>query len=213
MKKASVFFMSATALFVASCSSSEEAADENGNEEKVEAVTYKLDAANTTLTWHGEMSPEYGHDGTINVTEGSVTMMGDALESGSFTVDMNSIAVTDEGMDDMKKGYLAAHLMGTAPDEDHPQNMFWNTPDFPAATVTLTSYEDGQLGMTLNIIGKEVKSTVPAKIKTEGDKAMIMGDFSISFADMGIPGFMADPETGEGINPNVEFSLNAVLTK
>jgi len=213
MKKASAFFLAATALFVASCSSNDKASDENETDEKVEAVTYKLDEASTTLTWHGEISPEYGHDGTIKVTEGAVTTMGNALESGSFTIDMNSIAVTDKNMDDVKKGNLADHLMGTAPDEYNPQNKFWNTPDFPVANVALTSYEDGQLGMTLSVIGKEVKSTVPAKIKTEGDKAMIMGSFSLNFADLGVPGFMADPETGEGINPNVEFSLNAVLTK
>ncbi len=211
MKKASVFFLAATALFVASCSSNEESTDENGTDE-VKAITYTLDASNSTLGWHGEMGPDYGHNGTVAISKGSVTMLGDALESGSFTIDMNSITVTDEGMDDVKKGYLAAHLMGTAPDEDHPQNMFWNTPDFPSATVTLNSYENGQLEMTLNVIGKDVKTTVPATIKVEGDKAMITGDFSISFADMGIPGFMADPETGEGISPNVEFSLNAVLT-
>ncbi|MCR9172426.1 MAG: YceI family protein [bacterium] len=211
MKKASVFFLAATALFVASCSS-EETTDENGTEEKVEAVTYTLDPAATTLKWHGEMSPEYGHDGTVQVTEGSITMMGDALESGSFKIDMNSIKVTDEGMDDEKKGYLAAHLKGTAPDEDHPQNMFWNTPDFPMAMVTLNSYDNGQLSMTLNVIGKDVETTVPATIKQDGDKVMIMGDFPISFADMGIPGFMV-PESGDGINPSVEFSLNAVLTK
>lgn len=213
MKKANVLFLAATALFVASCSSSEETTDENGTDEKVESVVYNLDAASSTLTWHGQMSPEYGHDGTINITEGSVNMMGDALESGSFTIDMNSIVVTDEGMDDMKKGYLGAHLMGTAPDEDHPQNMFWNTPDFPSAKVTLNSYAEGQLEMTLNVIGKEVKKTIPATIKMDGDKAMIMGDFSLNFADLGIPGFMADPETGEGISPSVDFSLNAVLAK
>ncbi len=213
MKKASVLFLAATALFVASCSSSDEPTDENGADEKVESAVYTLDPASTTLTWHGEMSPEYGHDGTVTITEGSVNMMGDALESGSFSVDMNSITVTDEGMDDEKKGYLAAHLMGTAPDEDHPQNMFWNTPDFPAATVTLNGYVDGQLDMTLNVIGKEVNKTVPATVKVDGDKAMIMGDFSIDFSDLGIPGFMADPETGEGISPTVDFSLNAVLNK
>ncbi|GAB5416781.1 MAG: hypothetical protein Crog4KO_22700 [Crocinitomicaceae bacterium] len=213
MKKASVFFLAATALFVASCSSSDETTDDNETNEEVESVTYTLDPSSTTLTWHGEMNPEYGHDGTVKITEGSVMMMGDALESGSFSIDMNSITVTDEGMDAEKKGYLAAHLKGTAPDEDHPQNMFWNTPDFPAAKVTLNGYVDGQLDMTLNVIGKEVRKTVPATIKVDGDKAMIMGDFSIDFSDLGIPGFMADPETGEGINPSVDFSLNAVLSK
>ncbi|XOV66630.1 MAG: YceI family protein [Fluviicola sp.] len=213
MKKASVFFLAATALFVASCSSNEETTEENGTEEKAVETTYNLDAANTSLTWHGEMDETYGHDGTVKVTEGSVVMVGDALKSGSFTIDMNTIVVTDEGMDDMKKGYLAAHLMGTAPDEDHPQEMFWNTPVFPTAKVTLNSYENGQLSMTLNVIGKDVQTTVPASIKMDGDKLMLMGDFPISFADLGIPGFMADPETGEGIDPNVDFSLKAVLTK
>lgn len=214
MKKASVFFLAATALFVASCSSSsEETMDAEGGEEKVEAVAYNLDAANTSLTWHGEMNPEYGHNGTVSVTEGSISMIGNALESGSFTIDMNSIVVTDEALDDEKKGYLAAHLKGTAPDEEHPQNMFWNTPDFPSATVTLHSYVDGQLEMTLNVVGKDVKQTVPAKISMDGDKAMINGDFSLDFSSLGAPGFMADPETGEGISPSVDFSLNAVLTK
>lgn len=213
MKKASVLFLAMAGLFVTACSSTEEETEENGTEEKVEAVVYNLDAANSTLTWHGEMNPEYGHNGTVGISEGSVTMMGDALESGSFTIDMNDIVVTDEGMPEDKKGYLAAHLKGTAPDEDHPQNMFWNTPDFPNATVTLNSYEDGQLSMTLDVIGQKMKATVPATMKTEGDQVMIMGDFTLDFGGMGIPGFMADPETGEGISSEVDFTLNAVLSK
>lgn len=213
MKKASVLFLAATAFFVVSCSSSDDTTDEENGTEEAKEVTYSLDAASSSLTWHGEMGPEYGHNGTVSISEGSVTMMGEALESGSFSIDMNSIAVTDEGMEDDKKGYLAAHLKGTAPDEDHPQNMFWNTPDFPATTVTLNSFEDGQLDMTMNVIGKEVNKTVPATIKMDGDKLMIMGDFSIEFSDMGIPGFMANPETGEGISPKVDFSLNVVLSK
>lgn len=215
MKKASVLFLAATALFVASCTSSDDTTttDEESGKEEVQEVTYSLDAGSASLEWHGEMNPEYGHDGTVAITEGSVTMMGEDLKTGSFKIDMNSITVTDESMEDDKKGYLAAHLKGTAPDEDHPQNMFWDTPNYPAATVTLNSFEDGQLDMTMNVIGKEVNKTVPATIKMDGDKMMIMGDFSIDFSDMGIPGFMTNPDTGEGISPNVDFSLNLTLSK
>jgi len=211
MKKASVLFLAMAGLFVTACSSSEEGTDENGTEEKVEQSVYNLDTENSSLAWKAQMSPDYGHNGTVELSEGSVTMTGDALDAGSFVIDMTSVKVLD--LEGDKKTALEGHLTGTIVDETHPQNMFWNTPVYPTTTVELLSYQEGELELKVKVLDKEMTATVPATIKTDGDKTMISGEFSLNFGDLGIPGFMPNPEDGSQIGPNVDFTLNAVLTK
>lgn len=207
MKKASVLFLAMVAVALTACSNSEEA-EEN---EEVVATTYSLDTENSTIEWKGSMSPEYFHSGTIKATEGSVTMEGDELKSGSFKIDMNSI--DDTSLEDGKSQALEGHLKGTMVDEAHPQNLFFNTPKFPEVTVTLNSFKDGQLNLTMNILGKKLDQTVPATLKADEKGALINGDFAIDFSSMGIPGFQPNPEDGSGINPKVEFKVTLKLTK
>ena len=87
MKRISTLMIASIALVAASCSSTEDATEEVA----VEAVTYTLDAEASSLGWAANMGPEYGHKGTVNVTEGSISMEGESLTSGSFTVDMSTI--------------------------------------------------------------------------------------------------------------------------
>ncbi len=204
MKKIRFLMIATVALTAVSCSTE---ADENEEEkEKVEAVTYTLDASKSTLTWaHAE------HQGTVSISEGSMTMEGKKLSSGSFKIDMNSIASTD--LAEPKATYLAGHLTGTMPDEEHPVNLAFNAPAFPNVGVTLGDYSDGNLELTLDILGQELKKTVPAKISVNENGASIKSSFELDLSSLGIMLLMPDPETGEGISPMVKFELHAALTK
>lgn len=205
MKKAGLFFMAVGALSLAACSSS----TEESEVEAVEAVSYTLDTENSTLGWAASMSPEYGHTGTVNFKSGSITMEGEELTEGSFVVDMTSIKVTDLPED--KGTVLKGHLQGTMVDEEHPQNMFFNTPEYPTVDVKLGDYKDGKLNITLMILGSEVSEVVPVDITADENGATIKGKFSVNFASLNMPG-LAPSEHG-AIGPDFQFDLNAVLKK
>ncbi len=197
--------MAATALFTVSCSSPEKV------EEEVVEINYSLDKENSTIKWMGMMSPEYFHTGTVSLTEGSITMTNGELTSGSFVVDMSTITNTD--LVEEKGNYLEGHLMGTMVDEDHPENMFFQVPKYPTVKVTLGEYKDGMLTTTLDILGQKVTQDVKANITTDDNGAKITGKFKFDFTPLNIPGLQANPDTGEGISPMVEFDINIVLTK
>ena len=110
MKKINLFLFVALGLVAVSCSGT--------SEETVETSKYTLDKKASSLEWAASMSPEYGHKGTVEITEGSIEMEGDVLKSGAFTIDMNTIKSTD--LEEPKASILAGHLKGTETDENHP---------------------------------------------------------------------------------------------
>lgn len=193
--------MAAVGLTAVSCSTPVE--------EVVEPITYTLDAEGSTLSWAASMSPEYGHKGTVSFKEGSITMQGDSLTEGSFVVDMTTIKNTD--LEAEKAAALEGHLMGTMVDEQHPQNLFFNTPDFPSVEVKLGEYKDGKLSTTLIILGSELTQDVAVKLTSDDKGASISGKFSMDFASLKIPG-LAPSENGS-ISPMIEFDLNLKLKK
>ncbi len=209
MKKIATLMIASVALVAASCSSAEEEVSEDTNQE-VEAVTYNLDGGASSLAWAANMGPDYGHEGTVGITEGTLTVKGDDV-SGNFTIDMSTIKSTD--LDEPKATYLSAHLQGTAPDEDHPVDMFFNVPMYPTVGVTVDGYSDGKLMLTLDIVGKELKQDVAAEMTSDENGASIKGDFSLDLTSLGIPGLQPNPEDGSQINPVIDFTLDAVLTK
>lgn len=204
MKKLGIVLFASLAVIATSCSSTETEQD------VVETTTYTLDKEATTLEWAANMGPDYGHKGFVEITEGSLEMEGESLKSGSFTIDMNTIKSTD--LEEPKATYLASHLKGTAPDEQHPVDMFFNTPKFPTVGVTLGEYKNGKLGLTLSILGQELKQDVAVKIKNDEKGASIKGDFAIDFNSLEILGLQPQ-EDGSQINPAIDFKLNVKLKK
>lgn len=204
MKKIGIVLFAAVAVITASCSSTE------AEVEVVETVSYSLDTEASSLEWAANMGPDYGHTGTVEISEGSIEMTGDDLTSGSFIIDMNTIKSTD--LEEPKASYLAAHLMGTAPDEKHPVDLFFNSPKFPTVKVTLGEYKDGKLGLTLDILGKELKQDVAVKLTSNDKGASIKGDFALDMNALEIPGLQPGPD-GSQINPAIDFKLNVVLKK
>jgi hypothetical protein len=207
MKKFGIFFLAAGALSLVACT--EAATEEETVNEEVEAMTYSLDAENSTLAWKGSISADYYHTGTVDFKSGSVTMEDGELTEGSFVVDMTSI--DDTSLEDPKSGYLEGHLTGTVVDEEHPQDMFFNTPDFPTVEVKLGEYKDGNLSTTLMILGSELTQDVPVEISSDENGASIKGKFTMDFSSLGIPGLSGE---GEGaVSPMIDFDLNLTLTK
>jgi hypothetical protein len=211
MKKNAFIAFCAVAFLMASCGAEEstDSSDESGEkqeqEEMVEKeVGYGMDIDKSSLKWKGFEGEDEFHVGTIAFSEGSLVMNGDAVEEGSFTVDMSSIAVTDEGMPEKYKEKLQGHLGA----ED-----VWNIAQFASTTVTLGEYKDGKLNITLNVLGKEVPAAVPVSISVENQVATIQGEFKVDFSSLGVPLFEPQEEEDESISPVIDFSLLAVLAE
>lgn len=71
------------------------------------AGLYKVDHSKSGVTWEGKKVIG-GHNGTINIKEGSANFNGNTITSGSFTIDMSTIKVLD--LEGENKGKLENHL-------------------------------------------------------------------------------------------------------
>ena len=206
------------ALGLTACNSSEEVetneeTQSENVEKKVEVVEYNLVASESKVDWKGswvapgedgEMQEMKNHTGHLNFSDGSVTVEGEDV-SGSFTLDMTTITNEDLGEEDGK-----AKLEGHLKSED-----FFNVSEYAKANVTLKSITDGNANIVLDVMGMKMEETVPVKTKMEGDKMMMMGDFTIDFADLGFKMFTPNPEKPEegSISSKIDFSINIVAEK
>ncbi|MFL1895975.1 YceI family protein [Aquimarina sp. 2-A2] len=143
------------------------AAAEAVKEAPMEAATYTVDTASSTIEWVGS-KPTGEHTGTIAVSDGMIKVNADKIEGGSFTVDMKTITVTDLEGDD--KASLEGHLKGEGEGkEDH----FFNVAQYPTANFEITgiSEKEGKTMIDGNLTIKGVKKNIsfPATTSMEGD--------------------------------------------
>ncbi|MDT0646801.1 YceI family protein [Zunongwangia sp. F260] len=150
-----------------------------------EVVEYKVDTAATVIEWSGS-KPTGTHTGTIKVSDGTFSANDSIVESGSFTIDMVTIDVTDlEGED---KENLEAHLKGTV---EGKEGDFFNILKYPEATFEVTgiSEKDGQKMMEGNLTIKEETKNIsfPVNINRSGDEIEISSEtFTIDRTDWNV---------------------------
>lgn len=201
MKRVNLLLMAATALFAVACGSGEGAETEVA----AEPVVYNVDSEATSLWWKGEENEMHFHTGHVKVTEGSLTMVGDSVTEGKFTVDLKTITVADS-MPQTKIDYLISHLQDTA---------FFFTAQYPTATVTVNGYADGKMNATISVLGTDLTNDIPLTMNKTEEGVTFNGKFSIDFADTKMP-YITEPqeETGApGAKSAFEFDLNLVLKK
>lgn len=167
-----------------------------------DVVKYELDKTTSTLGWKGGKNASYFHTGVVNFSEGSLEMNKGNVAGGTFTIDLSSIKVTDAGLPDGKKDYLAGHLKN----ED-----FFNVAKYAVAKVTLGEYKDGKLTTTVNLLGVDVKQDVPVTIKKSEKGATISGKFDFDFTAANIPGTIKKEGDTESISPVFSFDLNLAV--
>lgn len=138
-KLTSTLMMFAMILLVGSmtsCKDSEGEKAEVSNKGEVAEATGSMmtvDSINSKVMWEGT-KPTGSHNGTVNVSEGSIAVKEGKVTGGNFTLDMNSITCVDlEG--DSKAG-LEGHLKGTA--EEEKDDHFFNVKKFPTAKFEIT---------------------------------------------------------------------------
>lgn len=169
----------------------------------VESKTFKLDTAATTLAWTGKyVSDGHTHTGTVKVTKGDLSVGANNLATGNFVVDMKTIDCTDIPAE--KKAYLMGHLNSAD---------FFDTEKFSEVKVSVTGMNDKEIMASINVLGKEIKTTIPVQV-SKTDKSMVAkGKFEVDFASLNLNGFK--PSAGKPENQRTDskiaFDLNLVL--
>ena len=152
MKNLMILFLSVAMLgLVTSCSNSPKgekteatAATGKAAAASAAAKTYTVDTGASSITWTGS-KPGGQHTGTIKLSKGTLSVKDGNIEAGNFTLDMNSIEVTD-----LKAGEGKEKLEGHLKTGD-----FFEVEKFPTGTFTITKVEAvaGGGDVTHNITG------------------------------------------------------------
>lgn len=206
MKKMFVAVLSFAAILVSSCKGTDESTEVEVVETvEMKEITYSLDTNETSLWWKGEENEMHFHTGYVQVSEGSLTMIGDSVSSGSFTIDLNKITVADS-MEQGKIENLIGHLQGAD---------FFSTTEYPAANVSVNGYNDGKMNTTINVLGVDLQNEIPLAMEASEDMIKFSGTFGIDFADTKMPYITnVNPETGAaGAKSEFQFELNLVMRK
>lgn len=153
-----------------------------------EAVSYEVDVDASTVTWKGgKVFSEEGHNGTIDIQSGSVSVLNGALEGGEVVVAMDSIRVLDITAE-QGAGALVGHFTGKGTNRDgSPQtNDFFNTAKFPTASFVITEVKENEVTGNLTVKGKTLPYSFPASVKVEGDMVSVKGSLVFDRSKFGV---------------------------
>ncbi|OWY22979.1 YceI family protein [Sphingobacteriales bacterium UPWRP_1] len=177
----------------------------------------KVDAQQSMVTWIGT-KPTGRHNGSIKLTEGAVNVANGQLAGGSFVMNMNTVAVLDENMDESDRSDLTNHLKS----EDFfdaakfPDARFEITAVQPATPDTAAKTESNAPAATHNITGnltlKGVTKSVtfPATIALTDAGLNAKANFNIDRTNWGIT-YKSDKSLGNKIiYPEVNIGINLV---
>lgn len=113
-----------------------------------------VDLAKSTFNWKGtKVSGE--HFGVISLKSAKLDVKDDAIKSGEFVIDMNSMVVKD------LQGEWADKLLGHIKNED-----FFEVSKYPTSTLKITSSTKDEVKGELTVKGKT--NPVSVKFKKEG---------------------------------------------
>lgn len=121
-----------------------------------------VDADSSTVTWTAyHIAKSYQHQGTVSIKSGSIEFIDDEMIGGEITMDMSTIAITDDMADD-KKGKLAGHLKS---------NDFFNAEEHPYAKLQIKSAKNTGNDYTVyaNITIRGITEEISFQAKRNGD--------------------------------------------
>lgn len=128
-------------------------------------VSYSIDASKSIVNWKGSMAGVYAHEGTVALTNGSLTVKDGLVTDGNFTVDLNSMVTTDS--DVLYKMAPREKLIGHLKTDD-----FFGTDKFPTAVFKIKSVEGDVLTGDLTVKGVTHEESVTSVILTESESAV-----------------------------------------
>lgn len=136
-----------------------------------EAAIFEIDTTASTVTWRGT-KPTGEHRGNIDIQDGQLTANAKEITGGKVIINMNSIAVTDEGMDEESRANLENHLKGTV---EGKETDFFNVNKFPTATFEITglSESNGKKMLQGNLTIKDETKHIEFPVTTSIEEDVI----------------------------------------
>ncbi|MBK7690530.1 MAG: YceI family protein [Bacteroidetes bacterium] len=213
MKK--TIFTFAIVALLASCQSAPEG-ETAATAEKQEAATgtgnvYNVDKTASTVSFVGS-KPVGTHMGDFLLSEGSFTINEGNITAGNFSIDINSMKITDKEIDAESAGKLQGHLL--SPD-------FFDAAKFGTAKFEITSCvaltgdstATHTIGGNLTLKDSTKNVTFPAKVTLSDKGATATADFNIDRTQWGLF-YGNDKSLGDKfIYPEVKIKFNIVANK
>ena len=182
MKKYAICILIALSSFFFSCRKESEAPEAPVTEAEAPkpvapaSKKYSADTLASVIEWKGS-KPTGTHSGTIKLLSGELFVKDSTLATGKFTINMNSIKVTDpkDGKDRLN---LENHLkgIGAKTNEDH----FFNTGKYPTGTFEITgiSVENNKTMIEGNLTLKGTAKNIrfPASVSINDSTAIITSE-------------------------------------
>ena len=130
----------------------------------METRTFKIEKTASSIEWVGKKVTG-SHNGTIDISDGVITLVDGKLTGGEFTIAANSIKILDV-TDAATNAQFAAHL---ASDD------FFSINKYPAATLTINSVTPGT-GNGYHIEGELTIKGITHPIEFEATIDSVQGD-------------------------------------
>jgi polyisoprenoid-binding protein YceI len=125
------------------------------------ATSYVVNTDKSMIEWKG-FKPTGSHTGTMTLNAGKLDLNDGTIESGNFTIDMNSIMVTDIPVEEEGNAKLTNHLKNAD---------FFNVEAYPTATFEITGIETTNektmLSGNLTILEKTNNISFPISTKMD----------------------------------------------
>jgi polyisoprenoid-binding protein YceI len=171
---------------------------------------FTVDTQHSSIEWLAKKVTGQ-HNGTIKLASGQLTVSGNDVKNGAFTIDMNSIACSDLQGDYNQK--LIGHLKG----ED-----FFSVEKNPTSKFEITkvtSAGEGRVNITGNLTLKGITQplTFPATVKKQGDALVAVAKgvkvdrtkFDIKYGSKSFFASIGD----KAIDDEFELAINLVAKK
>ncbi len=183
--------------------SSEQSSSEKDESVVGEKKEYAVDTVSSTVTWLGEVAGVYGHNGEIEIAEGTVEVTGGVITGGKVIIDMTTIQPMDSASYKDEDGRRASDLVGHLSTGD-----FFLVEEYPTSSFVIKSVENGQLigDLTIRGITKEEKAEItsleisPSGLEAKADLVFNRQDYKVSWVH-----FMKDMVLADEIKIGIEL--------
>ncbi len=172
MKKQISKILMIVAIGFAVVACKDKAKEANTSEAEAAAVAasssdkYLANVGESTIEWKG-FKPTGTHTGTIAIESGLFTTSDGSIQSGTFLIDMTSIANTDMPVEAEGNAKIVGHLKSAD---------FFDVEKFPSAAFEITGLKDNVLSGNLTIKGTKNNISFPVTVANDGDNMTLASE-------------------------------------
>jgi polyisoprenoid-binding protein YceI len=171
--------------------------------------SHTLSVNESLITWNVNYSiGKKGHEGTLNLTSGTILVKDGIIQGGNFTINMNSVRATDmtgEGAKDLEDHLKGDDFLST---KNHPKGYFTvlNSASNPTGKITVSGY----------LILKGISNTIsfpisvlekPASITIKSTLVVNRTLWGINYQSGSIFGTLKDEAISDDMNITLNFTF------